>query len=193
VVSPYARCDPTRTGRPSCRDGYAILEGGVGATSAGDPRGRESTAAEMWPPGSEMPTTARVAAALETQGICRPEADALTARARQAMLGDAIVPKLFGQRDVRSLSNCAGARTEQASPRPPWRDSGGPAPWVITHGECQSSRVSDERTGTTRSPPPSARTATFQARHARSILVTRSTAKALVNSLSVCQLFERSQ
>ena len=28
MVSPYARCDPTRTGRPSCRGGYAILEGG---------------------------------------------------------------------------------------------------------------------------------------------------------------------
>jgi hypothetical protein len=36
-----------------------------------------------------------------------PEADALTARARRAMLGDAIVPKLFGQRDPRSLSSCA--------------------------------------------------------------------------------------
>ena len=39
VVSPYARCDPARTGRPSCRDGHTILEGGVRATSGGDLRG----------------------------------------------------------------------------------------------------------------------------------------------------------
>jgi hypothetical protein len=50
VVSPYARCDPARTGRPSCRDGHTILEGGVRATSGGDLRGRVSTAAEMSPP-----------------------------------------------------------------------------------------------------------------------------------------------
>src|SRR5687768_13180870 len=35
----YARCDPARTGRPSCRDGHTILEGGVRATSGGDLRG----------------------------------------------------------------------------------------------------------------------------------------------------------
>ena len=42
------------------------------------------------------------------------------------------------------------------------RSSLGRPPWAITHGECQSSRVSHERTGTTRSPPPNTRTATFQ-------------------------------
>jgi hypothetical protein len=35
VVSPYARSDPTRTESQSFRGGYAILEGGVPATSDG--------------------------------------------------------------------------------------------------------------------------------------------------------------
>ena len=44
---PTPGSDPTRTERPSCRDGYAILEGGARATSGGTFAARVSTAAEM--------------------------------------------------------------------------------------------------------------------------------------------------
>jgi len=60
VGSPYARSDLTRTGRPSCRDGYAILGGGVPLRQAEDLWDGVSTAAEM-PPSFSSSKTSNVA------------------------------------------------------------------------------------------------------------------------------------
>ena len=62
VVSPYAWEDPPGTGCPSCRDGYAILEGGVPAASGVTFAAGGVTAAEIVTPGGEMPPNWRVAA-----------------------------------------------------------------------------------------------------------------------------------
>jgi hypothetical protein len=66
---PTPGSDPTRAEHPSCRDGYAIL---VGGARVSDLRGPGGNGSRNVTPGGEILTTGGGAAALETQGICRP-------------------------------------------------------------------------------------------------------------------------
>ena len=123
---PTPGSDPIRAGRPSC-GGYAILEAGLRARQAGTFAAGCQRQLKCDPLAAKCQRLAGLQPLSRRRASVDPEADALTARARRAMRGD-VVPKLFGHRDLRSLSSCARARAGKASPTPAWRDSVGPPP-----------------------------------------------------------------
>jgi hypothetical protein len=74
----------------------------------------------------------------------------------------------------------------------PW-DSSTSHAWAIKHGECRLSAVSHEYAPLPENATLGTPAAIFQARHACSILVTRSTSSLLVSPHSACPNYSNTQ